>query len=39
MHEHSINSAVLQTASCLKTVVQRGKRQVKNSIADKTKEV
>jgi len=28
-----------QTARCLKTVVERGTRQIKDSIADKTKEI
>jgi hypothetical protein len=34
---HIINSAVLQTAGCLKTKIQRGTRQIKDSIAEKTK--
>jgi len=33
IHQHNINSARLQTASCLKTAVQRGTRQMKDSIA------
>ena len=33
-----INSAVVQTARSLKTEVQRGRRQIKVSIAEKTKE-
>jgi len=37
-HQYNINSAVLQTAKCLKTKVQRGTRQIKESIAEKTKE-
>jgi hypothetical protein len=32
-HKHNINSARLQTASCLKTAVQRGTRQTKESTA------
>jgi hypothetical protein len=38
-HKHNITSARLQTASCLKTAVQRGTRQMKESIAEKTKEI
>jgi len=37
-HQHDINSAVLQTARNLKTGVQREARQIKHSIAEKTKE-
>ena len=37
-HQHSINSAVLQTAICLKTEVQRETRKIKESIAEKAKE-
>jgi len=37
-HQHSINSAVLQTARHLKTEVQTGTRQIKDSTAEKTKE-
>ena len=37
-HQHNINSAVLQTARRLKTDVQRETRQIKHSIAEKTKE-
>ena len=37
-HQHNINSAVLQTVRHLKTEVQRGTRQIKDSIAQKTKE-
>ena len=37
-HQHSINSAMLQTARCLKTELQRGTRQIYDSIAEKTKE-
>jgi len=36
---HIINSAELQTVRCLKTAVQRGTRQIKDSIAEKTKEI
>jgi len=36
-HQH-INLAVLQTARLLKTEVQRGARQIRGSIAGKTKE-
>jgi len=32
------NSAVLQTVRCLKTELQRGTRQIQDSIAEKTKE-
>jgi len=37
-HQHNTNSAVLQTARYLKTEVQREKRKMKESIAEKTKE-
>jgi len=37
-HQHSINSAVLQTARHLKTAVQRGTKQIMDSIAEKTKD-
>ena len=37
-HGNIINSAVLQTARRLKTEVQRGTRQIKDSIAKKTKD-
>jgi len=37
-HLHNINSAVLQTARCLKTEGQRGVRKLNDSIAKKTKE-
>ena len=37
-HQHNISSAVLQTARCLKTDVQGVTRQIKDSIAEKTKE-
>jgi N-acetylglutamate synthase/N-acetylornithine aminotransferase len=35
MHQHKINSAVLQTVRRLKTEVQRGIRKIKDSIAEK----
>ena len=38
MHQHNNHSAVLQIAKRLKTEVWRGTRQVKDSIAEKTKE-
>jgi len=38
MHKHIIISVVLQTARCLKTKVERETRQIKDSIAEKTKE-
>jgi hypothetical protein len=37
-HQHNTDSAVLQTARCLKTEVQRKTRKMKDSIAAKTKE-
>ena len=37
-HQHNSDSAVLQTARCLKTEVQKKTRKVKDSIADKTLE-
>ena len=37
-HQHNTDSAVLQTARCLKTEVQRETRKMKDSIAEKTKE-
>jgi len=37
-HHHNINSTLLQTARRLKTEVQIGTRQIKDSIAEKTKE-
>jgi undecaprenyl pyrophosphate synthase len=37
-HQHNTDSAVLQTARCLKTEVQRESRKVEESIAEKTKE-
>ena len=35
MHQHKINSAVLQTARHLKTEVRRGTRKTQDSIAEK----
>jgi len=37
-HQHNTDSAVLQTAGCLKTEVQKETRKMKKSIAEKTKE-
>jgi len=37
-HQHNTNSAVLETARCLKIEVQRETRTMKDSIAEKTKE-
>ena len=37
-HQHNTDSAVLQTARCLKTEVQKETRRMKDSIAEKTKE-
>ena len=37
-HYHNTYSAVLQTARCLKTEVQKETRKMKDSIAEKTKE-
>jgi len=37
-HQHNTDSAVLQTARCLKTEVQRETRKMKDSIAEKTTE-
>ena len=37
-HKHNINSAVLHTARLLKIELERGTRQIKDSIAKKTKE-
>jgi hypothetical protein len=34
-HQHNTDSAVLQTARCLKTEVQRQTRKMKDSIAEK----
>jgi len=38
-HQHNTNSAVLQTARCLKTQIQKEKRKMKDSIAEKTKDI
>ena len=37
-HQLNTDSAVLQTARCLKTEIQRETRKMKDSIAEKTKE-
>ena len=37
-HQHNIDSAVLQTARCLKTEVQKETRKMKDSIVEKTKD-
>jgi hypothetical protein len=37
-HQRNINSAMLQTARCLKTELQRGTRQMKDSMSEKIKE-
>jgi len=37
-YQHNTNSAVLQTPRCLKTEVQKETRNMKDSIAEKTKE-
>jgi hypothetical protein len=37
-HQHNINSAMLQRARCIKRKLQRGIRQIKDSIVEKTKE-
>ena len=37
-HTNNTDSAVLQTARCLKTEVQRETRKMKDSLAEKTKE-
>ena len=37
-YQNSINPAMLQAARCLKTGLQRGTRQIEDSIAEKTKE-
>jgi ubiquinone biosynthesis protein UbiJ len=37
-YQHNISSAVLQTARLLSTELQRETRQIKESIAEKTKE-
>jgi hypothetical protein len=38
MHQNSINSEILQTARCFRTELQRGTRQIQDSIAEKTEE-
>jgi predicted Holliday junction resolvase-like endonuclease len=37
-HQHNTDSSMLQTAGCLRTEVQREARNLKDSIAEKTKE-
>ena len=37
-HQHNTNSAVLQTARCLKTEVQKETRKMKDSIVEKMKD-
>jgi hypothetical protein len=37
MHEHNVNSAVIEIARRQKTEVQRGTRQIKDNIAEKVK--
>ena len=37
-HQHNIDSAVLQTARCLRTELQRDTRKMKDSIEEKAKE-
>ena len=37
-HQHDIDSAVLQTARCHRTEIQRETRIMKDSITEKTKE-
>jgi undecaprenyl pyrophosphate synthase len=37
-HHHNIDSAVLQTARCLKAEVQRETINIKDSVAEKTEE-
>jgi len=37
-HQHNIDSALLQTARCLKTELQKETRKMKDGIAEKTKE-
>jgi len=36
-HQHNTDSAILQTARCLKTEVQKEKRKMKDTILEKTK--
>jgi hypothetical protein len=38
IHQHNTDSAMLQTARCLRTEVQRETRNTKDSIVEKTKE-
>jgi len=38
MHQHNLSSAMLQTTLCLKRELQRGTRQIKDRVAEKTKE-
>ena len=37
-HQHNTDSAVLQTARCLKTEVQKETRKMKDTMVEKTKE-
>ena len=37
-HQHNTDSAVLQTARCLKTEVQKERRKMKDTIVEKTKD-
>jgi hypothetical protein len=37
-HHHNTNSAMLQTARCLRTEAKRERKKMKNSITEKTKE-
>jgi len=37
-HQHNTDSAVLQTARCLKTEIQKETRKMKDNIGEKTKE-
>jgi hypothetical protein len=37
-HQHNINSALLQRARRLKTTVQRGTKQIKDSVAEMVRE-
>jgi hypothetical protein len=38
MHQNNTNSAIVQTATSLKRELQKGTRQINDSVADKTKE-
>ena len=38
IHQHNTDSAVVRTATCLKTEVQKETRKMKDSIAEKTKQ-